>query len=86
MRFNFFSELTNIKHKDKRQLPPPGIKTTTLLTMASLQLKISPYDASKIAQQLYIKGLISYPRTGSTKYSENFEFQESLEMFKDNTL
>ena len=84
MRFNFFAELTNIKHKDKRQLPPPGIKTTTMLKMASLQLKISPYDASKIAQQLYIKGLISYPRTGSTKYSENFEFQESLEMFKDN--
>ena len=85
MRFNFFAELTKIKNKDKKQLPPPGIKTTTMLKMASLQLKVSPYDASKIAQQLYIKGLISYPRTSSTKYSENFEFQESLEMFKNNT-
>ena len=84
MRFNFFAELTKIKYKNKRQLPPAGIKTTTMLKMASLQLKISPYDASKIAQQLYMKGLISYPRAGSSKYSENFEFEESLKMFKDN--
>ena len=84
MRFNFYAELTKIKYKDKRQNPPPGLKTTTMLKMASLKLKVSPYDASKIAQQLYMRGLISYPRTGSTQYSENFEFQESLEMFKGN--
>ena len=84
MKFDFFAELTDIKYKYKRKLPPPGLKTTTMLKMASLQLGLSPYEASKIAQKLYMGGYISYPRTSSTKYSENFDFQESLEMFKYN--
>jgi len=86
MKFDFFAELSDIKYEYKRKLPPPGLKTTTMLKMASLQLGLSPYDASKIAQKLYMGGFISYPRTSSTKYSENFDFQESLEMFRFNTL
>lgn len=84
MKFDFFAELSDIKYEYKRKLPPPGLKTTTMLKMASLQLGLSPYDASKIAQKLYMGGFISYPRTSSTKYSENFDFQESLEMFRFN--
>ena len=84
MNFNFFAELTAIKYENKRKLPPPGLKTTTMLKMASLQLGLSPYEASKAAQNLYMGGFISYPRTSSTKYSENFDFQESLEMFSNN--
>jgi len=84
MKFNFCAELTSINYINKRKLPPPGLKTTTMLKMASLQLGLSPYDASKTAQNLYMGGYISYPRTSSTKYSENFDFQESLEMFQDN--
>ena len=84
MKFEFFAELTDINYEYKRKLPPPGLKTTTMLKMASLQLGLSPYDASKIAQKLYMGGFISYPRTSSTKYSENYDFQESLEMFRNN--
>ena len=84
VKCHFFIELINIKHKKKRQPPPTGLKTTTMLKMASLQLGISPYEASKDAQRLYMNGLISYPRTKSTKYSENYDFQNSLEMFQNN--
>ena len=56
---------------EKKQPPPAGLKTFTMLKMASLQFGLSPYDASKDAQNLYMNGLISYPRTSSTKYSEN---------------
>ena len=63
---------------------PPGLKTTTMLKMASNLLGISPKEASDIAQKLYMDGYISYPRTGSTKYSPNFDFKENLTMFKYN--
>ena len=53
-----------------------------MLKMASTQLKISPIHTSDIAQQLYMGGFISYPRTGSTKYSRNFNFWFNLRMFK----
>ena len=62
---------------------PEGLKTTTMLKKASSQLKISPKQASIFAQDLYVKGYISYPRTGSTKYPPNFDFKKSLEMFKE---
>ena len=80
----FFTELVNKKYKKKRQSPPFGLKTTTMLKMASLQLGLSPYEASRDAQKLYMYGLISYPRTKSTKYSENYDFENSLKMFKNN--
>ena len=53
-----------------------------MLKMASTHLGISPKQASIYAQDLYIRGFISYPRTGTTKYSPNFNFKKSLEMFK----
>ena len=55
-----------------------------MLKMASLQLGLSPFDASKEAQKLYMNGLISYPRTKSTKYSENYDFKGSLRKFTNN--
>ena len=50
IKFNFFVDLKKIKYKKKKQPPPAGLKTFTMLKMASLQLGLSPYDASKDAQ------------------------------------
>ena len=76
--------MEKISKKTKIKSAPEALKTTTMLKMASLQLGLSPYEASKDAQKLYINGLISYPRTKSTKYSENNDFKNSLEMFSKN--
>ena len=84
IKFNFFVHLNKITYKKKKQPPPVGLKTLTMLKMASLQLGLSPYDASRDAQLLYMNGLISYPRTKSTKYSENYDFESSLKMFRNN--
>ena len=84
IKFNFFVDLKKITYKKKKQPPPAGLKTLTMLKMASLQLGLSPYDASRDAQLLYMNGLISYPRTKSTKYSENYDFESSLKMFRNN--
>ena len=84
LKFYFFVNLEKISKKTKIKSAPEALKTTTMLKMASLQLGLSPYEASKDAQKLYINGLISYPRTKSTKYSENYDFKNSLEMFSKN--
>jgi DNA topoisomerase IA len=39
----------------------------------------------KIAEKLYLKGNITYPRTESTHYSENFNFKSILEKLKSNS-
>lgn len=40
---------------------------------ASSGLGISPHYAMSIAERLYTQGYISYPRTETTRYSENFD-------------
>ena len=84
IRFNFFVGLEKISISKKKIESPKGLKTTSMLKMASLQLGLSPYEASREAQHLYMAGLISYPRTKSTKYNENYDFKSSLMMFKKN--
>ena len=70
--------IENIKTTIKIKDSPEGLKTTTMLKLASSQLNISPKKASIFAQELYMGGYISYPRTGSTKYSPNFDFDGNL--------
>ncbi len=66
----------------KWKMSPEGLKTTTMLKLASTQLKMSPKTISDIAQKLYMGGYISYPRTGATKYSPFFDFRSHLTMFR----
>ena len=61
--------------------PPVGLNTATLLKIASSFLKMSPHDTMVIAESLYTKGYITYPRTETTKYASTFDFKGSLNNF-----
>lgn len=49
-----------------------------MLKVASKTYGMSAHDTMKIAEHLYLRGFITYPRTESTTYSSNFNFKEIL--------
>lgn len=64
------------------QNKPMGLNTVKLLKVGSSAFGLSSNITMKVAESLYLKGYISYPRTESTSYSSNFNFIEILESHK----
>jgi len=63
---------------EEKITPPVPFDLTTLQTEAYKHHKISPSETLKIAQNLYIEGLISYPRTSSQKIPKEIEPKKIL--------
>lgn len=58
---------------------PLPMNTLAMLKMASDELGIGPGDAMHLAEQLYLKGVLSYPRTETDKYPENFDIAGTVQ-------
>ncbi len=67
------TELT--KRKNTRK-PPTPYNTTAFATDASSRLGIAPSRAMRIAEDLYMDGFISYPRTDNTVYPPSLPLRE----------
>lgn len=76
------AQVIDISETTKVQGKPMGLNTVKLLKVASSAFGMSSHIAMKTAEQLYLRGYISYPRTESTSYSSNFNFVEILEAHK----
>ena len=61
--------------------PPYPLNTTEFLKRASKFLGMSPEQSLEIAEQLYLSGFISYPRTETNRYADDFEFKPILVSF-----
>ncbi len=65
--------------KSEQIIPPnPPFNLTTLQTEAYALHGISPSNTLKIAQSLYLSGLISYPRTSSQKLPESIGYNSII--------
>src|SRR6476619_136800 len=56
--------------------PPTPFNTTAFTTDASSRLGITPASAMRIAEDLYMDGFISYPRTDNTVYPQSLNTRE----------
>ncbi len=69
-----------VTEKKEQQLPPPPpFDLTTLQTEAYRFYRITPARTLQIAQQLYLTGAISYPRTSSQKIPDVIQPKKILE-------
>ena len=66
------------KKSEEHTLPPVPFDLTSLQREAYRHLKLTPSETLKIAQKLYLEGIISYPRTSSQKIPEQIEPKKIL--------
>lgn len=69
----------NIKKQDYTQNPPFPFNTTDLQSEAYRHFKYSPKQTLQIAERLYQRGIISYPRSNSQKLPPIIKYKKILE-------
>ncbi|MBU1201286.1 MAG: DNA topoisomerase I [Nanoarchaeota archaeon] len=74
----------NVEKNEKIIIPPYAFDLTTLQTEAYKNLGISPKQALSIAQNLYLAGVISYPRTSSQKLPPTIGYSKILSAIQSN--
>ena len=75
--------ITKVEKKEVR--PPIPFDLTTLQTESYRHHGFTPSQTLKIAQKLYLDGLISYPRTSSQKYPKEIDCKKILNKLKKYT-
>ena len=68
--------VTAVSKRRNTRRPPTPYNTTAFATDASSRLGISPSRAMRIAEDLYMDGFISYPRTDNTVYPVSLPLRE----------
>jgi DNA topoisomerase-1 len=66
--------IKNVDKKTQKEYPPPPFNTTSFLDSAS-HLGFSAAKAMSIAEELYMNGIISYPRTDNTVYPRSLNIK-----------
>lgn len=67
-----------VKKSKAVQGKPQGLNTVKMLKVASTTFGMSAHETMRVAEHLYLSGFVTYPRTESTTYSANFNFNEIL--------
>ena len=69
-----------VSSRKNTRKPPTPLNTTAFTTDASSRLGITPAAAMRIAEDLYMDGFISYPRTDNTVYPPSLNTKELVSL------
>jgi DNA topoisomerase-1 len=69
-------EVVELSKRKNTRKPPTPYNTTAFTTDASSRLGITPSQAMRLAEDLYMDGFISYPRTDNTVYPKSLDLRE----------
>ena len=69
-------KVTEVKSRKQTRKPPTPLNTTAFTTDASNRLGITPARAMRLAEDLYMDGYISYPRTDNTVYPASLDTRQ----------
>ncbi len=75
------ARVDRIERRDHHDPPPAPFNTTSFLAQAS-RMGHSPSRAMAAAQELYVRGEISYPRTDNTVYPPSLPVREILDRLR----
>lgn len=77
------ASVKNIEKKTRKVAPPAPFNTTSLMAAASNE-GITPARCMRIAESLYMKGFISYPRVDNTVYPATLDLREIVKSLSSN--
>ncbi|MEK6969959.1 MAG: DNA topoisomerase I [Nanoarchaeota archaeon] len=72
------AKIKEIKRTKRQQLPPTPFNLTDLQSESYAQFKITPKETLALAQNLYLAGVTSYPRTSSQQLDPKLGFTKIL--------
>ncbi|MFC1691002.1 DNA topoisomerase I [Nanoarchaeota archaeon] len=78
-------KVADVSARRFNQAPPHPFDLTTLQTEAYRSMGIDPRQTLELAQSLYIKGMISYPRTSSQELPKTIGYAAILDKLKKQT-
>jgi len=70
--------VSGVEHRESNVRPPPAFNLGDLQSEASRVYGYSPMRTQKIAEDLYLEGLISYPRTNSQKLPPTINYRSII--------
>ncbi len=70
--------IVSIEKEKKKIRPQPPLNTTRALMLLNEVLGLSSKTSMKILEDLYLNGLITYPRTETDKYPQNYSHEKNL--------
>ncbi len=73
------AKVIDIERKSRQQRPPAPFNTTSLQAAAAAE-GISPARTMRLAESLYMDGLISYPRVDNTVYPRSLDLKGVVKM------